>query len=73
MFSENVADYSGFCKNLFDILNLKKQEHKNQLFVINLVKKLYQFAVLKGHPQLTIKKEKVQNIMSINYNFLTCR
>jgi hypothetical protein len=64
MFSDNVIDYSDFCKNLFDQLNITKNEHKNQLFVMGLVKKLYQFAVLKGHPQLTIKKETGQSRMS---------
>ena len=61
MFSKNVEDYSSFCKNIFDTLEITEIEQQNQLFVLSLLKKVKQFSILRGHPQLTNKKRCGKN------------
>ena len=55
MLSKNVEDYSSFCKSIFETLEITKVEQQNQLFVLSLIKKIKQFSILRGHPQLSNK------------------
>ena len=64
-----MEDYSNFCKNIFETLGINKIEHKNKIFVLSLLKKLKQFSILRGHPQLT-KRKKYINKIERNYKFL---
>ena len=55
--SINVEDYSNFVERICESLYIKNPKHKNQLFILNLIKEIVNFSILKGNPHVTNEKD----------------
>jgi hypothetical protein len=68
--SDNLEQYSQFSERLFSVLKIDKEEFKNQIFLLALIRNLVDFAVAEGNKNVCLPVELEKDIEADNYSQL---